>query len=58
MKQSVKDLVNANLNSVGAIISDVGHSVPLARPKFFNQFVEDWLETKTITYSCDSSNLN
>lgn len=47
MKQSAKDLVNANPNSLGVIIPNVGHGAPLATPKFFNQLVEEWLVTKT-----------
>lgn len=43
MKKSAFDLVNANENCTGLIISEIGHGAPLANPTLFNQIVDEWL---------------
>lgn len=44
MKNSAKDLVEANSNCIGVLIPKIGHGVPLAMPDFFNQMVELWIQ--------------
>ena len=52
MKNSVKDLVEANSNCIGVIIPKIGHGVSLAMPDFFNQMVESWITKRA---SCQKS---
>ena len=44
MKNSAKDLVEANSNCIGVTIPKIGHGVPLAMPNYFNQMVEAWIQ--------------
>jgi len=44
MKKSAIRLVNSNPNSQGVVLSNIGHGVSLANPKFFNRFVEEWMK--------------
>lgn len=48
MKKSAKDLVEANAFCKGVILSDIGHGVPMAEPKFFNQLIEAWIHNKQL----------
>lgn len=43
MKQSADDIVKSNPNCTGIMITGVGHGVPLAKPDYFNQMVQQWL---------------
>lgn len=52
MKKSAKDLVEANSNSIGAILPQMGHGVPLAMPEFFNKIVETWVNEGKIPKEC------
>lgn len=52
MKKSAKDIVESNPNCTGIIISDVGHGVSLARPDFFNQMVDTWVNKETVPVEC------
>lgn len=44
MKKSAKDVVNANPNSIGVVISNIGHGFPLALPEPFNQMLARWIQ--------------
>ncbi|RLL43693.1 alpha/beta hydrolase [Oceanobacillus piezotolerans] len=43
MIKSAKDIVEANTNCFGVIISNIGHGIPLAKPELFNVMVEAWI---------------
>lgn len=44
MKKSAIELVRSHLNSDGVILTNMGHGVSLAKPAFFNHFVENWIQ--------------
>lgn len=44
MKKSAQEIVENNVNCIGAIIPDVGHGISLQNPDYFNQMIEHWLE--------------
>lgn len=48
MKKSAIDLVKTNSNCKGVILSKVGHGVSLAKPDFFNQMIEGWINGSNI----------
>lgn len=48
MKKSAMDLVKSNPNCKGVIISNMGHGIPLAKPDFFNQMMEVWIDEGSI----------
>jgi len=52
MKSSAIDIVNCNKNCTGIIISGIGHGVPLAKPDFFNQTIEKWINDGKIPKEC------
>ncbi len=43
MKKSAIDIVNGNPNSIGMMIPNIGHGLPIANPAFFNQIIEEWI---------------
>lgn len=43
MKESARDIVSANLQALGIRIPGVGHGVSLAKPKYFNRLLQEWL---------------
>lgn len=44
MKKSAIEIVNNNQNCTGMIISKIGHGLPLAKPKLFNNIIEKWIK--------------
>ena len=48
MKQSMKELVHSQANSIGCMIPRVGHGLPLADPDRFNRLAEHWMQTGEI----------
>ncbi|MGN8646273.1 alpha/beta fold hydrolase [Gracilibacillus sp. HCP3S3_G5_1] len=48
MKKSASDLVANNSNCTGIIIPHVGHGLPLIKPVFFNEMIENWIESGTL----------
>lgn len=46
MKKSAKDMMEENVNCESIIISDVGHGLPMAEPKAFNEIIDCWLKEK------------
>lgn len=52
MKKSAKDIVEANSNCMGIVISKVGHGAPLAVPELFNRMVETWISEKDLPQEC------
>ncbi|KOY83273.1 alpha/beta hydrolase [Lysinibacillus macroides] len=44
MKKSAKALLQQHPNCYGVIVGNVGHGVSLAKPAFFNDFVEHWIK--------------
>ena len=49
MKESAKDIVSHNPNCTGVIISNIGHGISLAKPEFFNEMIEKWIESGSIS---------
>lgn len=48
MKQSMKEIVHSQANSIGCLIPRVGHGLPLADPDRFNRLAEHWIQTGEI----------
>lgn len=48
MKESAKLLVANNRHSVGVVIPNVGHGLPLINPPLFNELVESFLEGRPL----------
>ncbi len=44
MKKSAIDIVSSNTNCTGVIIPNIGHGISLAKPDFFNQMIEKWIQ--------------
>lgn len=44
MKKSAIELVRSHPNSNGVLLTNIGHGVSLAKPAFFNHFVENWIQ--------------
>jgi pimeloyl-ACP methyl ester carboxylesterase len=44
MKRSAKEIVLSNPNCTGIILPNIGHGVPLALPRLFNQTIEQWIK--------------
>jgi len=43
MINSAKDIVASNPNCTGVILSDMGHGISMAKPDFFNEMIEAWI---------------
>ena len=48
MIKSAIDLITNNPNSKGVILSNIGHGISLAKPHFFNQMIEEWIEKEKL----------
>src|SRR5699024_1783213 len=48
MKKSAYEIVSSNPKCTGIIISNVSHGLPLAKPDFFNQMIEKWIQEESI----------
>lgn len=48
MRDSAVELVKENANAKGIIIPNVGHGIPLVNPTYFNQMVENWIESESL----------
>lgn len=49
MLKSVHEIVQSNPNCTGIVLEGVGHGVTLANPSMFNQLVENWLSSGTLS---------
>jgi len=52
MKNSAKDIVEANSNCIGVIMPKIGHGVSLAMPDFFNHMIEAWIHENSLPKEC------
>ncbi|HIW31923.1 MAG TPA: alpha/beta hydrolase [Candidatus Paenibacillus intestinavium] len=48
MKNSAKDIVASNENCVGVILPGIGHGISMAKPDFFNEMVEMWIDKEIL----------
>lgn len=52
MKQSAKDLLNANPNCTGVLFAQTGHGAPLVQSGLFNEMVERWIHGQELPERC------
>ncbi|GGG61134.1 alpha/beta fold hydrolase [Paenibacillus radicis (ex Gao et al. 2016)] len=50
MQKSVALLVRGNTGCIGVVIPDIGHGVSLAKPAYFNQMIERWLDNGQVPH--------
>lgn len=49
MKKSARDIVSQNPNCTEVVIPNIGHGISFAKPDYFNQLIEKWIENGRFT---------
>jgi len=52
MKKSVKDILTMNKNCVAVKIPDIGHGLPMSKPKLMNEIIENWINNLPLPDDC------